>query len=112
MMNKVEMLDCTLRDGAYIVNAEFGTAAIKGIMRNMQDANIKIIECGWLKNTEHILGTTFYHVPDDLKRYIVQKRSVCSAWFPECDRHAAYGVLYRSGCERYGKTFDRKLYSP
>lgn len=45
-------------------------------------------------------------------RYIVQKRSVCSAWFPECDRHAAYGVLYRSGCERYGKTFDRKLYSP
>ncbi|GAA6377204.1 aldolase catalytic domain-containing protein [Firmicutes bacterium i23-0019-B6] len=77
MMNKVEMLDCTLRDGAYIVNAEFGTAAIKGIMRNMQDANIKIIECGWLKNTEHILGTTFYHVPDDLKRYIVQKRKEC-----------------------------------
>lgn len=76
-MNKVEMLDCTLRDGAYIVNAEFGSAAIKGIIKNMQDANIKIIECGWLKNAEHVYGTTFYHVPNDLKKYVSQKKKDC-----------------------------------
>ncbi len=72
--NKVELLDCTLRDGAYIVDAKFGTPAIKGIIQKLQDANVDIIECGWLKNSEHIEGTTFYHVPGDLKQYIVKRR--------------------------------------
>ena len=69
---KVQLLDCTLRDGAYIVDANFGTPAIKGIIQKMQDANIEIIECGWLKNTEHTEGTTFYHTPDDLSQYVIQ----------------------------------------
>lgn len=73
MSKKIELLDCTLRDGAYIVDAKFGTPAIKGIIKKMQDANVDIIECGWLKNEEHVEGTTFFHVPDDLKRYMVKK---------------------------------------
>ena len=31
-MGKIEVLDCTLRDGAYIVESRFGTAAIRGII--------------------------------------------------------------------------------
>lgn len=49
----MQLLDCTLRDGAYIVDAEFGASAIKGIIDKLQNANIDIIECGWLKNSEH-----------------------------------------------------------
>ena len=71
------MLDCTLRDGAYIVDSKFGTSSIKGIIKKMQDANINIIECGWLKNMPHQKGTTFYHVPEDLEQYIFEKRSDC-----------------------------------
>lgn len=63
-MNKnIQLLDCTLRDGAYIVNAKFGTPAIKGIIKRMEDANIDIIECGWLKDTPHEIGTTFFIHP-------------------------------------------------
>lgn len=74
-MNNIKLLDCTLRDGAYIVNAEFGTSVIKGMIKKLQDANIEIIECGWLKNTEHQQGTTFYHTPLDLEQYLLNKCS-------------------------------------
>jgi len=45
----IEILDCTLRDGAYICDSNFGVPAIKGIIKKCQDAGIDIIECGWLK---------------------------------------------------------------
>lgn len=72
-MKSVKLLDCTLRDGAYIVNAEFGTPAIKGIINTLQRASIDIIECGWLKNNPHNEGTSFYHVPSDLEQYLLEK---------------------------------------
>ena len=67
---KLELLDCTLRDGAYIVDAHFGVAAIKGILKKLQESNMDIIECGWLKDFEHEKGTTFYHVPSDVEQYL------------------------------------------
>lgn len=73
MSSKIELLDCTLRDGAYIVDAKFGEAVIKGIISKLQNAGVEIIECGWLKNSEHVCGTSFYHVPQDVNQYIVEK---------------------------------------
>lgn len=69
----MQLLDCTLRDGAYIVDSKFGTSAIKGIIDKLQKANVEIIECGWLKNSEHKIGTTFFHVPDDISQYVNHK---------------------------------------
>ena len=34
MNKRIQLLDCTLRDGAYIVDANFGEPAIKGIIKN------------------------------------------------------------------------------
>ena len=73
MSKKVKLLDCTLRDGAYIVNARFGTAAIKGIVQKLEEAGVDIIECGWLKNAAHEPGTSYYHMPSDLGQYLSQK---------------------------------------
>lgn len=73
MNKKIELLDCTLRDGAYIVDSKFGTPAIKGIIKKLQAAKVDIIECGWLKDKPHQKGTTFYHVPSDLEQYLVEK---------------------------------------
>ena len=72
-MKNVFLLDCTLRDGAYIVDSMFGETAIRGIINKLQETGIEIIECGWLKNKEYKIGSTFYHRPDDLKQYILQK---------------------------------------
>lgn len=102
MGGHIQLLDCTLRDGAYIVDSAFGTSAIKGIIQKMQDANIDIIECGWLKNAEHKEGSTFYHVPSDLEKYL-----------PGKDGHTIYAVMidwdrYDLNClpEYDGKSVD------
>lgn len=71
--SRIQVLDCTLRDGAYIVDANFGTPAIKGIINKLQNAHIDIIECGWLKNAPHKMGTTFFQVPSDLETYLSDK---------------------------------------
>ena len=101
-MKKVSLLDCTLRDGAYIVDAKFGRSAIVGIIKRMQEAHVDIIECGWLKNNEHTEGTTFYHVPDDLKQYIGKKdpNSIYAVMI-DWDR---YDLNYLPECD--GKTID------
>lgn len=49
-MNKIKVLDCTLRDGGYVNNWEFGSENIKKMISNLADANIDIIECGFLTN--------------------------------------------------------------
>lgn len=75
MEKQIQILDCTLRDGAYIVNGKFGVSSIKGIIKKTQDANIDIIECGWLKNGEYEEGSTFFHVPDDVIPYLPEKNN-------------------------------------
>ena len=67
---KIKLLDCTLRDGAYINNAEFCKPAMRGIISKLQDAHVDIIECGWLKDPEYKEGTTYFHIPSDSLPYI------------------------------------------
>lgn len=50
-MGKIEILDCTLRDGGYINNWNFGIKNIKGIINNLADSKIDYVECGFLDNT-------------------------------------------------------------
>ena len=71
---KIQLLDCTLRDGSYITASHFGTAAIRGIITKMQEAHADLIECGWLKDQAHVPGTAYYHVPSDLEQYLTDKK--------------------------------------
>lgn len=71
----IQLLDCTLRDGAYINNSDFGTPALKGIIKHLQDAHVEIIECGWLKDSTHKEGSSYFHIPSDMEQYILEKKS-------------------------------------
>lgn len=73
-MSNIRLLDCTLRDGAYITNSDFGEAAIRGIIKKMQEARVEVIEIGWLKDTPHKPGSSFFHVPEDAEPYIIEKK--------------------------------------
>ena len=77
-MGNIEVLDCTLRDGAYIVDSKFGDGAIRGIIYKLQNANVEVIECGWLKDYDHEEGSSFYHLPEDVLPYIVEKKKECT----------------------------------
>ncbi len=82
MKKKIQLLDCTLRDGAYIVDSHFGEASIRGIISRMREANVDIIELGWLKDSAYIEGTTFYHEPSDVMPYL-----------PVGEKHCTYAVM-------------------
>lgn len=71
---KIELLDCTLRDGAYINASLFGKDTIREMIKRLQNAKVEIIECGWLKDAPHEnKDSSFFHVPDDLIPYIENK---------------------------------------
>lgn len=123
MNTQIRLLDCTLRDGAYIVDAKFGVPAIKGIITKLQDAKADIIECGWLKNNPHQEGTTYYHVPSDLEQYLTNKctdrvYTVMIDWdrynlenLPECDGKSidAIRVVFPHGKHREGIEVGRQI---
>lgn len=50
-MSKIQVLDCTLRDGGYCNNCRFGFENERKIVHGLVEANIDIIECGFLMNT-------------------------------------------------------------
>lgn len=123
MKKKIQLLDCTLRDGAYIVNAKFGTPAIKGIINKSQEANIDIIECGWLKDSVHEEGTSFFHVPDDIRPYLEEKKEgttyvVMIDWdrydldnLPQCDAKSidAIRVVFPYGKHKEGVALGKEI---
>lgn len=49
-MNKINILDCTLRDGGYCNQWKFGYKNTKKIIKSLVEATIDIIECGFLTN--------------------------------------------------------------
>lgn len=49
-MNTIHVLDCTLRDGGYCNQWKFGFENTKKIAKSLVDANVDIIECGFLTN--------------------------------------------------------------
>lgn len=50
-MNKIHVLDCTLRDGGYCNKWRFGFDNAKKIIIGLVEANVEIIECGFITNT-------------------------------------------------------------
>ena len=51
-MNGISILDCTLRDGGYINNWNFGNLAVGEIINLLNESNVDIIECGFLRDEE------------------------------------------------------------
>lgn len=82
------LLDCTLRDGAYIVESMFGDSVIRGIIHQLEKAGAEIIECGWLKDKPHQPDSSFYHVPSDLEQYLpAKKKNVTYTVMIDWDRY-------------------------
>lgn len=52
-MGKIELLDCTLRDGGYVNNWLFGKDTIKNILHILYESNVDIIEAGFIRDVEY-----------------------------------------------------------
>ncbi len=74
-MGNVSILDCTLRDGGYINNWKFGKKGIKGIIRNLEEAGIEIIECGFIRNVVYDEGTSVFTSMRQVAEVISNKKA-------------------------------------
>lgn len=62
-MDNIRILDCTLRDGGRIINCEFSNQDIVDIARELTEANIDLVEMGFLRDKRlvHYQGnSTFF----------------------------------------------------
>lgn len=77
-MKRVQLLDCTLRDGGYLVDAKFGDTAIKGIIHGLTESGIDVIECGFLKDEPHKEGYTIFNNAAQVRSYLPKNRKQAS----------------------------------
>ncbi|MDR0676275.1 MAG: aldolase catalytic domain-containing protein [Elusimicrobiota bacterium] len=76
-MNNIKILDCTLRDGGYINNWNFGENCIKKIIYKLSQSNVDIIECGFLSekmldNADEKSSTLFRDIKN-INNFIINK---------------------------------------
>lgn len=71
-MKKVEILDCTLRDGGYVNNNNFGEKNIEKLIEYLNKAHIEIIECGYLMdNINYDKDKTEFQQVDTPQEYLL-----------------------------------------
>lgn len=69
-----KILDCTLRDGAYLIDKDFGEKNIRGIIGGLARAGTDYIEIGFLQNEGFGEGRTVFKDGADAARYVPKER--------------------------------------
>lgn len=72
---RVKLLDCTLRDGAYLIDKQFGDTNIKGIISGLVKTGIDCIEIGFLQDDGFGDGKTVFKNSADARRFIPKNKN-------------------------------------
>lgn len=100
-MKNVKILDCTLRDGGRIINCAFPNSQIKDIAYRLADANIDIIEVGFLrdaKSVDYQGNSTFFTDVDQIRPFVNRKKDTMYVAFID------YGMFDFSTLKPYDGT--------
>jgi 4-hydroxy 2-oxovalerate aldolase len=73
IMQNIKILDCTLRDGGYINDWNFGERTIKKIIKKLSQSHIDIIECGFIEDINFNRNKTLFNSIEIIKSYIEPK---------------------------------------
>lgn len=69
-MSKIQILDCTLRDGGYINNFAFTQRGIKKIISQLTNAGIDIVECGFLEDGNNDVDFSLYTKVEQIRDFL------------------------------------------
>ncbi len=72
-MKNVRILDCTLRDGGRIIDCAFPNDEINGIASRLAEANVDIIEMGFIRDSQRVKyygNSTFFTDVDQITPFI------------------------------------------
>lgn len=73
-MKNIFLLDCTLRDGGYINDWNFGNTSIKNIIHKLVESNIDYIEVGFLRNDNYDANRTVFNNCTQIKKILPRNR--------------------------------------
>ncbi len=66
----IQILDCTLRDGGYVNNWNFGESGISDIIKQFVESKIDFIECGFLENKSTSKDKTIFQSVQEASEYV------------------------------------------
>lgn len=75
----IKLLDCTLRDGGYVNNWNFGKNCIEDFVDNLAESGIDIIELGFIRNEEYSPERSIFTAAENLSRFRKKKNMLYSA---------------------------------
>lgn len=96
-MNHAKMLDCTLRDGAYLVDKTFGNNTIKGIIKGLLEAEIDFIEIGFFQDEGFGEGKTVFKNSEDAKRFVPKNKK--NSLFTVLADYSRYSIDNLDACD-------------
>lgn len=73
-MNNIRILDCTLRDGGYINEWNFKRNNIAALIHKLIEANVDIVECGFLEDLKYNEDQSLFSNVDQIKKLLPQDR--------------------------------------
>ena len=73
-MAYTQLLDCTLRDGGYINDWNFGYHVIKSIIKKLVDSQVDYVEIGFLRDCEYDKNRTLYNNCKEMKPVLPTKK--------------------------------------
>ena len=73
-MTNIKLLDCTLRDGGYINDWNFGYHTIKSIIRQLVDSQVDYVEIGFLRNCEYNKDKALYNNCQEIFPVLPEKK--------------------------------------
>lgn len=95
-MNHTMLLDCTLRDGAYLVDKKFGDKIIKGIIDGLVKSRIDCIEIGFFQDDEFGEGKTVFKNSQDANRFVPADKN--GAMFTVLADYSRYSIENLDEC--------------
>ena len=79
-MEKFKLLDCTLRE-APLDGLMWGDMTIRKMIRGLEEANVDIIEVGFLKDDLYVFGSTSFQKVEEIRPYLkeikMQNQTIC-----------------------------------
>lgn len=101
-MSNIKLLDCTLRDGGYINDWNFGYQTIRSIIRKLVDSQVDYVEVGFLRNCEYDRDKSLFNNCAQIVPVLPERRG--NTMFTAMALHNKYDV---DKLEPYdGKTID------
>ena len=101
-MKRDKLLDCTLRDGGYINDWNFGFHTIRDIIKKLVDSQVDYVEVGFLRNCEYDRDKALFNNCSEIAPILPEKRG--NTMFSAMALHNKYNI---DKLEPYdGKTID------